>query len=469
MADTDPVAEALKAEKISDATRAKLWDAFQQAQNPDDLQKLIAPMPAPNSIKATLWDMKQKSMQLTTGDPFLQELEKFGSNYEAPKPSSLTDRAVDALPAAGGLAGGLIGGAGGTAFGVGFGGIPGAVAGATLGGAAGEAAKQTINRLRGQEAPASATDAALGIGKEGAIQGGLELAGAGAAKVLQPVGEALMGYGLRVAPSLAERFPKVDMAATAVKERLPIGGIAGMTTPGSKQALSALKDSANAVKAKLALADRMGIKFDRDQTFGQAFNDLMSDIQKRQIGDAQERQLNSLMAEFARRVPSDITPTAMKELKQTAQQIADPLYRTVARGEIIAPDAAMNAQFHGAQATPAKKALETIPGIAEGEARTQALIGTSKAIRRAELRHVGLLGEAAAGTSGLIAGMLGDNNRSLPEDVKRGVITWLVTRGMMSPRVASRAALTLTSPQLKALFAQFPRLAYEVAHQMTKD
>jgi len=115
----------------------------------------------------------------------------------------------------------------------------------------------------------------------------------------------------------------------------------------------------------------------------------------------------------------------------------------------------------------AKDALETIPGVAAGEARTQSLIGATQAIKRSELRRLSLMAESLSGAAGTVAAVLGPKG-DLPSDLKNGAITWLVTRGLMSPRATSRAALALTQPQLRALFQQFPRLAYAVVHELTR-
>lgn len=465
MADTDPVADALSTEKISQGTKAQLWDAFQKAQNPDELQKLIAPMAAPNSIKATLWDMKQKSMSLTTGDPFLKELEMAQATGQNPAGPTLTDRAVESLPAAGGVVGGVLGGAGGTAFGIGFGGVPGAIAGATLGGAAGAAAKQTINRLRGTEAPSSATDAALDIGKEGALQGALEGAGGLAVKGAGIAGHALMEHAIGAAPSLAERFPNI--AKTAIEERLPVGNVLPGGTKGSAMAVAARKASAQDLTQKLIAAGQQGQRFDPAAVTQKPIQDLLDELAKNPVGDADEQKIVDLTAEFLRRHPGPVTPEQLKGLKQAAQAIASPIYKAVARGEAVGTEQAIKAKFNSAVATGSKDALETIPGVAENEARTQGLIGAAKGIKRAELRRLSGTAEALSGVSGVLAGVLSPRG-DLPSDVRNAAVTWLVTRGLMSPRSTSRAALALTQPQLKALFAQFPRLAYEVTRQMTE-
>ena len=78
----------------------------------------------------------------------------------------------EALPAAGGALGAAIGTPGGPA---------GAITGATIGGAGGEAARQLINRVRGEKAPATGSDAFDDIMLEGGAQGAIEGVTRGAA------------------------------------------------------------------------------------------------------------------------------------------------------------------------------------------------------------------------------------------------------------------------------------------------
>lgn len=152
-----------------------------------------------------------------------------------PPVTSWTDRAVSALPAVGATAGGIIGGIGGTVAGMGVGGVPGAAGGAGLGGAAGEAAKQLINRARGSaDAPQTSGDAALAIGKEGAIDAaGTAAMGALGSKVVPAATTALMDYG--TSPTVAKTGASIGKAIGAVAPAIaggaeagPMGVIAGL-------------------------------------------------------------------------------------------------------------------------------------------------------------------------------------------------------------------------------------------------
>ncbi len=150
------------------------------------------------------------------------------------KPKTWTDTAVNALPAIGATAGGIIGGVGGTVAGMGIGGVPGAAGGAGLGGAAGEAAKQLINHVRGAEAPQTSSDAALAIGKEGAIDAASTgIMGAVGSRVVPAATTALENFGTSpTAPKTGAAIGKVigSVAPTIAGawESGPIGAIAGL-------------------------------------------------------------------------------------------------------------------------------------------------------------------------------------------------------------------------------------------------
>src|SRR5262252_5944897 len=163
MPNADPLADLLRKAPLSDAQRADLWDAYQKAATPDDLAASLKPLKIPNPLKADLWDLKSSTAVAPPSTP---------ASAPAAPAHSWVDTAVDWLLA--------------------FGGVPGATGGAALGGGAGEAAKQLINRARGVAASATATDAALGIGGQAALQAGTELAGAGIGAGMRAVAPRVM-------------------------------------------------------------------------------------------------------------------------------------------------------------------------------------------------------------------------------------------------------------------------------------
>jgi outer membrane lipoprotein SlyB len=383
---------------------------------------------------------------------------------QAPPAPTLIDRAVDALPTLGGLTGGVVGGIGGTAFGVGVGGVRGAVGGATLGGAFGESARQLVNRARGAAAPATATDAALRIGQAGAREGASELAGAGLVKGAQMAGRGLMDFAIRPAPTVAEEFG--DIAATAIRERLPVGRMLPGALAGSEIAREALRDAAGATRRLYDDAGRAGVSFSPAAMARGPVTELAGKIAKQPISDSELGQLSRLFAEYLNTQPSRMAPVAVKDMKQAAQRIARPIFRALHQGNIPPAGDALKAQFNRAIADGAKESLEAaIPGVAVAEARTQGLIGATKAIRRAEARRLPLVAELAAPIAGGVAGGLQGGDA---EGVGKGVGVALLTRALLSPRTTSRAALTLTQEQVQQVLRQMPRGAvYTLLEQVT--
>jgi hypothetical protein len=410
----------------------------------------------------TVRDPRSGKTVKLTGDspPTEQELEGIFAKMAPAEPErSWTDAAVDALPAVGGTLGGIVGGIGGTVAGFGVGGVPGAVGGAAIGGAGGEALRQLAERARGNAAPATAMDAATGIAKEGAIQGGLELAGAGIARGASAVGRGLVENAVRPTMSLVREFP--DVINTIVKERLPVGGFLPGVAKGSERAIAKLGVASQSVKALLEKAAQEGTEFSSGR-IAQPVIGLIDDIAKQPLGEAQQKQLGDMITEFLNRHPGPLTPPAVKELKSRAQAIAKPVYRAVEKGFPVTAEQSLNARFNAAIASGAKETLETIPGVAAGEAHKKGLIGATRALKQAENRRLSLAGElgsaALGGTVGTaVTSLIGDSNADA--GLKSGVSGWLIARGIASPRTLSRMGLSLTSKQAQLLLREFPRLA----------
>jgi hypothetical protein len=385
----------------------------------------------------------------------------------APPARTLTDRAVDALPTVGGALGGIVGGIGGTVAGMGVGGVPGAVGGAALGGAAGEGFRQVANFLRGVPSPTTATDAAKQMGTQAAVQGASELAGQGIVKGAGMAAHGLMDFAIRPAPTVAEEFG--DIAATALKERLPVGSVFPGGTKGSSVAKQAMRESAGETKRLLTQAEQAGLRVSPDDLARGPVTQLVGDIAKQPLSESELNQVSRMFSEYLGSHPGRMTPTAVKELKQAAQRIAKPIFRALNSGNIPPAGEAVKAQFNKAIAEGAKESLESLPGVgakvAESETRTQGLIGASRAIRRAESRRLPLIAEMAAPVAGAVAG--GATGGDV-ESAGKGITAAVVTRALLSPRTTSRAALALTNEQIKQGLRQMPRAAvYQLLDQVT--
>jgi hypothetical protein len=371
--------------------------------------------------------------------------------------------AIDALPTAGGFVGGLLGGAGGAVGGTAAAGPPGgaalsvkgAVAGAAIGGAGGEAFRQHARRAIGAVAPTTAFDAAKGIGREGAIQAAAELGGLGLAAGARSVGKAFVENSVRPTITLQQQFP--DVIETIVKERLPVGAGPFGKTKGSEMAAAKLRDESVAVKELLAKATVDGKTFEASK-LAQPVLKLIDDIAEEEaLNPGATRQLERFIENYLAKKKGPLDPLDVQKLKQAAQKIAEPIYKAVARGEAVSPKQATQARFSAAVAQGSKKAMEEIPGVAEGEAKKQALIGAKKALRQAEMRRLPLWAEGGAAVLG--AGGLGDSGLiPLDDPFVKSAVGWLIVRGFFSPRAVSRYGLVLTSTQARELLRQQPRL-----------
>lgn len=352
---------------------------------------------------------------------------------------------VQSLPMVGGMVGGLLGGP----------------LGATIGGAGGEAWRQLDNRMSGKDAPGTPIQAAKDIGIEGAIQGAVEGAGRVVGSVANRFGHVLMENAIRPTQTLLKDFP--DVVSTAIKERLPVGAGIFNRTRGSLRAAEQLGSAAKEVRRLIKAAEAGGKEFSPNDVLAPVL-DLVDDIAKQPLSQGDMKMLTAMIDEFMDTHPGPLTPTAVKDLKQRAQAIAKPIFKAENAGFPVSADQSVKGRFNRAVSAGAKDSLETIPGVGPSEARTQRLIGATRALKSAEARRLGAPTEVvsgALGASALVGGLLNDNG-NLPEGMKKAITAWLVVRGFGSPRSISRGGLILTDQQLRQLYQQFPRLGVEV-------
>lgn len=371
---------------------------------------------------------------------------------------TLVDRAVNALPTVGGMVGGIAGGIGGTAFGLGVGGAPGAIGGAALGGAAGEGFRQVANFMRGVPSPTTATDAAVQMGKAGLREGASEAAGQGLVKAGSMAAHGLMDFAIRPAPTVAEEFG--DIATTAIRERLPVGSILPGGRKGSSLARQAMRKSGRETKRLLSKAGTAGAGVGADDLARGPVSELVGKIAKQPLYESELNQVARMYSEFIESHPGKLSPLLVKDMKQAAQRIAKPIFKSLNAGNVPPAGKALEAQFNRAIAAGGKEWMEALPGVgarvAQSEARTQGLIGASQAIRRAESRRLPLLVELGTPLAG---GMLGLAREGDVRGAGGGIATTLAMRAMLSPRSTSRAALGLTQPAVREALRQLPRAA----------
>jgi hypothetical protein len=330
-----------------------------------------------------------------------------------------------------------------------------AIALAGLGGAVGETVGQISDTLQsGKGKPAAET--AREIMTQGAIQGGIEGLGRGVAGAARVAGKALIENAVRPPISMQREFPNV--VEDIVKRRLPVGAGRPGGKTGSARATELLMDESRNVTQHLARETAFGVKYQPAQLLDKV-SKLVDEISEQPLSAADMDGLKGMVEEFAQRGP--ITPLELQKLKQKAQAFARPIYKAIERGMPVTADQSLRARFNASIAGAAKELMETIPGVAKGEAEKKALIGVKRALTQAEQRRLSLMAEGVTGAAGIVGALMSQDG-GLDDTLKRGVGAYLVTRGLMSPRGMSRGGLVLTAPQLKQLFTQFPRLAQAV-------
>ena len=151
-----------------------------------------------------------------------------------PVPHPVVARILDWLPAAGGAIGGGIG----------------LLPGAALGGASGEAFKQLGNRIAGNPAPSTMTEAATDIGEQGALQGVAQLAGPAISKAAGYLAPKLMQSAVKPAFGAIEDMVKSGEAPAVVKTLLNDG--INVTAGGIRKLNALINTGQDAIKQVLS-------------------------------------------------------------------------------------------------------------------------------------------------------------------------------------------------------------------------
>lgn len=368
------------------------------------------------------------------------------------------------LPAVGGAIGGALG-AGSGLFTGGTTSIPGAVLGATAGASVGDLASQGIRLAVGRDAPENLAQAGTELLQESALQVPMELGGRalmGGAKVL---GRGLYDAALRPTGTLLQEFPTV--VQDALKNRLPIGDIIpGITQKGSQMARQA-RQASSATTARILenAGTKGGVRFSIGDVIEKPIQELTQRIQNQPETRADLAALGRFVRELLEDKAGDITPVRLKAIKQTAQAVANPVYKAQQKGMPVTSAQSLNAQMNAAVAKGAQTSLESIGdrslgSVADSEAKTKALIGVTRAIRQAEARRAPLTTHVIAGVAG--AGGVGggvSGGGGPGDDATLGLTLYLLTRMAASPRTMSRAGIELSREGVQELLRLLPYAA----------
>lgn len=367
---------------------------------------------------------------------------------------SWTDMAVDALPAIGGAAGGILGGLTGIPT-LGLTSAPAAIAGATALGAGGEAAKQLINRARGKDAPTSATDAALGIGKEGAIQGALEGTGQAVTAGLVKGGTAI--YRGILKPSLSKiNAPKAaQIVQTAIQEALPVSE-AGATQ--AQATITALRSEADRILQQSSgevdlhsVADRLrswaSQMYNRP---GRAPIDLEAAMK---VADRIDNHPS--MIPTPPMAPADrVSATAANQVKRDMQAGASSAFGVKSGAE-------KSAEKQGSRFL--REGIEAVaPEVGPINARESKLIDAARALHQATAREGNK--SQIYGVQNLIAGAVGGEEYARTRNPFSATAMTLALKAGMHPAVASRVAILAVKLGQKMpgqLPANIARAAYQ--------
>jgi hypothetical protein len=302
-------------------------------------------------------------------------------------PKVSAETVIEALPTIGGAVGGTVGGLLGAPTVVGA--IPSAVAGAALVGAAGESARQGLQTLRGRLKPRPPSEELTDIGKEAAIQGGLELAGGVAAPLLKAGATKLYRSALDMPASILNRFDPERLARRGLEE-----GISA-TRGGVPKAQAALKESGQESRRLAAAADVAGAP-------PATTTELMTGL---------EEPLQKAAAEWFPGQPLETLGKLEEDLAELEQAIREAGVRrsgAYKQAAELGGEPATRAAADVAMTDRARQILyERVPQIQAEKARAQELIGLTKALKaKKEATPIGLL-DYLAGATGAGLGAFG--------------------------------------------------------------
>lgn len=366
---------------------------------------------------------------------------------DAPQPAqdaSWLDTAVDALPTVGGAVGSLVGGGKWNPLGM---------TGAALGGAAG-AGFQTLAR-RGGEIPGAVADIARNLVEQpsATIRGGVRGLAGGAANAVAAgaTQAALEGVGRGIVAPIAKAGYRVGMRPVkALRDKY---GRKALIDEGFEQGI--LPTAGGAAKAKKAMqASRLtqrGMAESYDVGGGEALSvpaaagrgvrPLLQKIEQQEAATGtaggSERVMTQMRRLFKRHA-GPIKAADMMDLKQAADEIADPAYLAAAKlgGAPILPTS--RASIAKGLSKGYREMLNEVvgPAFAKQGLKTKTRYGVARMAHEASERPEALANYFALGSGAVGYGGSGG-------DVGEGIKTMLATRALMSPRVQAGASLAL--------------------------
>jgi hypothetical protein len=373
---------------------------------------------------------------------------------------SVLDRALDLLPAAGGMTGGLVGGTGGTVFGAGVGGAPGAVVGATLGGGAGEAFRQLINRARGKKSPASASEAATGIATEGGVQGAAEATGTAMVKGAVTGGRFLMNRALnRVSERLANEFP--ELSQTLIDNAISV------TKGGYKKAQTLLMKAKAEANAALDAAHAAGATVPI-QSATSGLNNTLSVIANSSDPVGNLSRLIKVEQRIMGGRSATLTMREADALKTSLQREARQVY-AAAKAPNGKPHLSIEAQALADMAAALNDAIEAAAtqagatGYKAANATARDMIGATRGVKQAIRPNANLYQAMVRPSVGAILGGAGGYTQDHP------ILGALAGTVATSPRMMSREAIALANPATQGVIRQAPRTLTELLIALTQQ
>lgn len=358
-----------------------------------------------------------------------------GSKAKTEEPGTVYGRpAIErAFPAIGGIAGGLAAG------------IPGA----TIGGMAGKAAQIGPSGLKGlvgirpsdPEAQALAADQLKEIARAGVEQGAFQAVGTGAIKGLGLLGKGMMRAALKADPRIAQTAIAEGISATS----------GGLQRLGTK-----LSQSASQTKKLIEAATQSGVRFPTVNIASETFQSIWPTASNRALAEPAQKQVVKMTTQFLKSHGAEIDASKLQLMKQQADEAIERYYSKTLSGKKTG-SLPLVLQWQKAFVDKARTLLETIPGVAESNARTKALIEVKGRLFPVLRNQNSVLAQVVAqGTRPAIGAGVGSLFGASPADRIRNAAIGAGAGAMAGPGVQSQLALMANNPMLANLLVRTP-------------
>lgn len=296
------------------------------------------------------------------------------------------------------------------------------VLGAGIGGALGKGAEMFFD-----EKDDTLMGSLKAMGAEGAKQGGMEIAGGVAGKGLKLLGRGAYQGGIALLPKgIKQEFAKEGMGKVGFKRNI------ALTARGAKKADKEIAKSSEEAKNLLWKADERGAKqITPNDVLRHGDMEKVADkaARREQLGRTDEvEKVLGRVTDFVKRNRDPIRLTKAQPLKREAQELAEPVFRALDKGNVVRDTDALvdRSLAKGYRRSIEESAKGVDIDVAPINRTTEALIGLKEGAQHAaDTGHI----LSRLGGAGIGAGIAGFTGGMFPAVAAAGAGSLFTTPG----------------------------------------